>query len=84
MTLSGSPLPRLVALSALLYGCGYAVASVAPDLRYNLWTMLAAMLAAVVGFAPGMRTPRGGVRSRLAGGVLSLVIAGEMIALITA
>jgi hypothetical protein len=41
------PSRRLVAalaVSALLYGGAYALVSVAPDLRYNLWTMLAAML----------------------------------------
>jgi hypothetical protein len=34
-----------LSLSALLYGGAYAIVSVAPDLRYNLWTMLAAALA---------------------------------------
>lgn len=32
-----------LAASALLYGGAYAAISVAPDLRYNLWTMLAGM-----------------------------------------
>ncbi len=34
-----------LAASALLYGGAYAVVSVAADLRYNVWTMMAAMLA---------------------------------------
>jgi hypothetical protein len=34
-----------LALSAALYGGGYLVLSVASDLRYHLWTMLAAGLA---------------------------------------
>lgn len=41
------PSRRLVialALSALIYGGAYALVSVAPDLRYNLWTMLALMI----------------------------------------
>ena len=37
-----------LALSALFYGGAYLFASVAPDLRYNLWTMLAAALALIV------------------------------------
>jgi hypothetical protein len=37
-----------LALSAVLYGCGYLVLSVAAELRYHMWTTLAAMLAAVV------------------------------------
>lgn len=37
-----------VALSSLLYGLGYGVFSVAAELRYHLWTMLAALIAAVL------------------------------------
>ena len=40
-----------VALSALLYGLGYLPASVAAELRYNLWTMLAALIAALFAVA---------------------------------
>ena len=43
----GWAMRRALAVSALLYGGGYLVASVAADLRYNLWTMIAAMLAAI-------------------------------------
>ncbi|MBD3760719.1 hypothetical protein [Rhizorhabdus sp.] len=48
------PSRRLVtalALSALLYGAGYALISVASDLRYHLWTLLAAMLGLAVTLA---------------------------------
>ncbi|WP_236697576.1 hypothetical protein [Sphingomonas sp. Leaf357] len=37
-----------VALSALLYGLGYGVFSVAAELRYHLWTLLAAAIAVVI------------------------------------
>ncbi|MEO5865632.1 MAG: hypothetical protein ABIS14_13030 [Sphingomonas sp.] len=37
-----------VALSALLYGLGYLPASVAEELRYHLWTMLGAGIAALI------------------------------------
>lgn len=37
-----------LAASALLYGGAYALVSVAPDLRYNLWTMLAAMVGLAI------------------------------------
>jgi hypothetical protein len=40
-----------VALSALLYGFGYAVVGVSSELRYHLWTMIAALLAACVTLA---------------------------------
>jgi len=45
------PSRRLIlplALSALLYGLGYAAVSVSSELRYHLWTMIAALLAACV------------------------------------
>ncbi|HEY4032219.1 MAG TPA: hypothetical protein VGM25_17870 [Caulobacteraceae bacterium] len=37
-----------LALSSLLYGLGYGVVSVSSELRYHLWTMLAALVAACV------------------------------------
>ncbi len=37
-----------LALSSILYGCGYLVFSVAVELRYHLWTELAALLATVL------------------------------------
>jgi hypothetical protein len=51
--LLGARLPsrRLVvplALSSLLYGFGYIVFSVAAEMRYHLWTIVAALLAAVI------------------------------------
>ena len=47
----GLPNARLVApigLSSLLYGCGYLTFSVASELRYHLWTELAALIAIVL------------------------------------
>ena len=46
-----------LATSALLYGGGYLVLSVASDVRYHLWTMLAAMTATVIA-ASDLRTVR--------------------------
>jgi hypothetical protein len=40
-----------LSLSSLLYGFGYVVFSVAAEMRYHLWTMLAAALAAVIAVA---------------------------------
>jgi hypothetical protein len=37
-----------VALSSLLYGCGYLIFSVASELRYHLWTSIAALIATVL------------------------------------
>ncbi len=48
------PSRRLVwplALSALLYGLGYGVVSVSSELRYHLWTMLAALIAVCIAAA---------------------------------
>ena len=47
-----------LASSALLYGGAYAVVSVAPDLRYNLWTMLAAALALTIAARDLAAVPR--------------------------
>jgi hypothetical protein len=47
----GLPSARLVApigLSSLFYGCGYLVFSVAAELRYHLWTEIAALVAMVL------------------------------------
>lgn len=47
----GLPSRRIVlalAASALFYGGAYAPISVAPDLRYNLWTMLATMIGLAI------------------------------------
>lgn len=43
-----APLAVPLALSALLYGLDYLVFSVAAELRYHLWTMIAASIAAVL------------------------------------
>ncbi len=44
-------LVAVLAGSALLYGLGYAVFSVASELRYYLWTMCAGAIALALGFA---------------------------------
>ena len=80
--IGGAPLPRLLALSALLYGGGYAVASVAPDLRYNLWTMLAAMIATLMTVATGSLAGARRWRLAAAATIVALVVAGEVAALI--
>jgi hypothetical protein len=54
----GLPHARLVvpiALSSILYGCGYLVFSVAAELRYHLWTELAALIAVVLVIGQGPR-----------------------------
>jgi hypothetical protein len=47
-----------LSLSALLYGGAYGVVSVAPDLRYNLWTMLSAALALAIAAPDLAAVPR--------------------------
>lgn len=50
-----------IALSALLYGLGYLVVSVASEMRYHLWTMTAALIATVIAgddLLSGARVPR--------------------------
>ena len=72
------PTRRLVlplACSAVLYGLGYGVFGVASELRYHLWTILAAALAAVIAQADvrdGARVQRW--RAVLAAGLPSLAI----------
>jgi len=46
-----------LALSSLLYGLGYGVFSVASELRYHLWTMLAALIATVLVMADTAAQP---------------------------
>lgn len=52
-----------LALSALLYGLGYGAVSVSSELRYHLWTMIAALLAALVA-AADLSAPGATVRRR--------------------
>ncbi len=74
---------RALACSALAYGFGYALVSVATDMRYNLWTMMAAMIAAVLALgdilAGGVSLPK----ARLIAGAafVTLVVAGEVLCL---
>jgi hypothetical protein len=71
-----------LAFSALLYGGAYAVAGVAPDLRYNNWTMMAAMLALLLALADPARPP--GRRWAIAALPPVLVILGEVAAMLSA
>lgn len=80
----GLPHARLVApiaLSSLMYGCGYLVFSVAAELRYHLWTEIAALIAIVLAvglgepgrrrlgwvFAPAAIAALAGIAFRMAG-----------------
>lgn len=56
--LKSRPLVTALAASALLYGGAYAVVSVSTDLRYNLWTMLAAMLGLAFALVEGAQLSR--------------------------
>jgi hypothetical protein len=68
-----------LALSALLYGFDYLVFSVAADMRYHLWTMLAALIAAVL--AGGDLTQGASVkRSRLAWAMAPAVLVASLCA----
>lgn len=62
-----------LALSAFLYGSGYLALSVATEIRYHMWTVMAALIAAVIA-ADDLR--RGGAlpRRRLALAALPVVI----------
>jgi hypothetical protein len=81
----GLPSRRFVtamAVSALLYGGGYAAISVSCDLRYNLWTMLAVMIGLAVAFADwraGAARP-GKARALWAAAPFMLVAVLEMVA----
>jgi hypothetical protein len=73
-----------VSCSVIFYGCAYAIVSVAPDLRYNFWTMLGAMMALVVTCTEyGRVSILSGRRlwSAFAPGILTVV--AELIALAT-
>ncbi|MDO6415492.1 hypothetical protein Q4F19_13955 [Sphingomonas sp. BIUV-7] len=66
----GAALP--LAWSSLLYGLGYLPLSVASEMRYHLWTMLAALLAAIL--AAAAIDWRGVPRARLVAAALPLLI----------
>lgn len=69
-----------VSLSVLLYGLAYGAASVAPDMRYNFWTMLGGMMALVVAWDEiGAAPPR---RIMAAAVPVALVVAVELAALL--
>ncbi len=63
-----------VALSALLYGLGYGVFSVAAELRYHLWTMLATAIALAITSADLTRGNASVSRQRLFWGFLPALL----------
>jgi hypothetical protein len=69
-----------LAASALFYGGGYALISVAPDLRYNLWTMLSTMIAMSITLPERAAIGRG--RGLLAIAPAIAVMAMETVALL--
>jgi hypothetical protein len=62
-------------LSSLLYGLGYLVLSVASEMRYHLWTMMAALVAAVLTASDLARLPQLPVRRLAAALMLPALIA---------
>ena len=69
----------MLAGSALLYGAGYAVFSVAAELRYYLWTMIALALALTIFVSDLINLPRrqGGTSGLIA--IAPLTIAGLVV-----
>jgi len=64
-------LGRALALSAACTSASYAIVSIASDLRYHLWSILAAALALVLLVDAGALDPR---RARIGGAVLLAVV----------
>ena len=64
-----------LASSSLLYGLGYLVLSVASEMRYHLWTMMAALVAAVLAAGDLARLPRLPMRRLAAALILPVLIA---------
>lgn len=72
---------RMFAGSSLLYGLGYGVFSVASELRYYLWTMMAGALALVIALADLPRVAparRGGVLLSIFGPATIVAAAAAM------
>lgn len=67
-----------MAASALFYGGAYTMISVAPDLRYNLWTMIAVMIGMTVAFAesalPGTVIGKARMRAAFAPAAIVMVL----------
>lgn len=85
LALAGGMASRRILLalagSAICYGLGYGVFSVAPDMRYNLWTMLAATLALIMAW-PDLMALRRSAKARLLLAALPvmLVMIAEIVA----
>jgi hypothetical protein len=67
---------RMLAGSALLYGLGYAVFSVASELRYYLWTMIAGALALAMTISDGATLP---ARQRWRPGLVAMAPLGMVV-----
>ncbi len=65
----------MLALSALLYGLGYAAASVASELRYYLWTMCAGALALAGAVCERAAVPRLSAVQVAKAGALPIIVA---------
>lgn len=67
-----------IASSALLYGSGYVVFSVASELRYHFWTMTASLLAAAIASCDLMTNPgfRRSTLIRMASPALFVAVCG--------
>ena len=64
--MASAPALRMLAGSALFYGLGYGLFSVASELRYYLWTMMAAAVAAVIALGDLPSLPTGDRRRAMA------------------
>ena len=83
-TMRAHPLARAIAASAMHYSGAYAIVSVAPDMRYNSWPMIAVPLCLIVTLANGglRRIPR--LNGIVAVSIIGIAIGGEILAMILA
>lgn len=83
-TMHAHPLARAIAASAMHYSGAYAIVSVAPDMRYNSWPMIAVPLCLIVTLANGglRRIPR--LNGIVAVSIIGIAIGGEILAMILA
>lgn len=80
--LASSALVAPIALSALLYGSGYLIFSVASELRYHLWTEIAALIALVLALGDPAVRGRAGLWWSFTPAVLALTagVVGHVVA----
>jgi hypothetical protein len=74
-----------MAASAIFYGGAYIMISVAPDLRYNLWTMIAAMIGMATAFAdsrlPGVAIEKRRLRAAFAPTAIVMILESVVLAI---